>query len=93
VAVAFVAAPDVPPEPIVITLLVPGVVAIVDVPVTVVAERVGVPVTKTSPAPPPAPNAPKPPPPPPPITATLRAVILVGVDQLQDPMVVNVKVV
>ena len=53
VAVAPVGAPDVPPPPIVTTIVAPGVVEIVEVPETIPLETEADPVTKTSPAPPP----------------------------------------
>ena len=88
-SVAPVGAPEVPPEPIVTTFAVAGVVEIVEVPETVVPESVVVPVTNTSPAPPPPPRLPNPPPPPPPTTATSIAEIPVGVAQTQLPVPVS----
>jgi hypothetical protein len=74
----------------VIVVAVPGVVAMVDVPVIAPPESEVVPDTKTSPAPPPPPRLPNPPPPPPPMTATSIAFTPVGVVQLQVVTAVNV---
>jgi hypothetical protein len=93
-AVAFIAAPVVPPLPIVTTVVAAGVVEIVDVPVTEPLEiEAEDPLTRTSPAPPPPPRFPNPPPPPPPTTATSIPVIPVGVVQTQLPAPVILSVV
>ena len=86
-------APVAPPPPTETTVTAPGVVAIVDVPLTTPLESEVVPETKTSPAPPPPPRLPNPPPPPPPTTATSIAVTPDGVVQLHVVRDVKVRIV